>query len=180
MRLLKVLAATVAICLAPSAFGEEDHHLTPVTGTHQIDLKMFDHAIAGSIKDFVVFANKDGATSELTIKKDGQLIRTTFGRATDSSPMGGTLTRAVDGLDQVTTLTLVHVDVPTQTFAIKVNEEVVQFRIENEGMDGNHHINPRFIATFRGQPLEWKIESGSACLGCAVHIAFWILGAVAL
>jgi len=179
MRLLNIFVSALALTLAPVSLAEGDHLLTPVTGTHQIDLKYYDHAISGSIKDFVVFGHKDGPTSELHMKRDGQLIKATFGRSTDGRPMGGTITHAVDGQVHTTTLTFVGADTTNNTFAIKVNDEVVTLTITNEGMDGNHHINPRYTGTYMGETVEWKIENGSACLGCSVHIAFWILGALA-
>lgn len=179
MRLLNAIVAGLALSFASIAVAEGDHLLTPVTGSHNIDLKFYDHAISGSIKDFVVFGNKDGASSELLMKKDGQLIRATFSRNTDSGTTGGTITHQVDGQDHVTTLTFVSASAANNTLSIKVNDEVVTLKIESDGMDGNHYVNPRYTGTYKGETVTWKIENGAACMGCSVHVAFWILGALA-
>src|SRR3989338_4649823 len=58
----------------------DEHALTTLTGT-QINLQAYDHAIAGSVKNFLIFGSKDESTgkSELIIKKDGIVTKANFG-----------------------------------------------------------------------------------------------------
>ena len=154
----------------------EDHSLSLIKGTN-IELKLYDHAIAGSIKDFIVFGNKDDetGTSELTMKKHGQVIRTTFGALSDG--FGGTISHSTDGVMVSTEIRLKKVDQAQQqiTFTAGGKEYLVQ--IEAEDFQNDHFINPRYKMEFDGQRVEFKLEHGDACYGFSAHLVMMIFGA---
>ncbi len=80
MKNLFAMVALAFFSVSGLVQAEEDHFLGTITGSN-IDLKIYQHAIAGSIKGFVVFGNVDEETGavDLSIKKDNQLIKASFG-----------------------------------------------------------------------------------------------------
>lgn len=154
-----------------------DHSLTDVEGKN-IKLKMYDHAIAGSIKDFVIFGNNDEEAnlSELTIKKHGQLIKTTLSKT--NSGLGGTIAHDYDGISYVTTIKFIGLDSQEQKFFFELNGEKIEVLIKAEDFQNNHFINPHYFVTFaNGEKLDFKIMSGQACYRASLHLLMMIVGA---
>lgn len=154
-----------------------DHSLTDIEGK-DIKLKMYDHAIAGSIKDFVIFGNNDEAAnlSELTIKKHGQLIKSTMSKT--NSGIGGTIAHNNDGISYVTTIKFIGLDAQEQKFFFEINEEKIEVLVKAEDFQNNHFINPHYFVTFaNGEKLDFKIMSGQACYKASLHLLMMIVGA---
>lgn len=80
-KILSIVAIVLGLVSVASTARAEDHSLSTIQGT-QVDLKAYDHAFAGQIRDFIAFGTLDESTgtSELTMRRDGQIVRATFGR----------------------------------------------------------------------------------------------------
>lgn len=166
---------TVGLFVVSSALAD-DHSLTRITGT-QIDLKAYDHAIAGSVRDFVIFGNKDEGTfsSELTMKRDGELVRATFSKK--EGYIGGVIEHGKDHAQRVTRVELVKVNTQQQTITVRVNGKDIVVQITADGFQNDHFINPKYRAVIDGEVVEFQMERGQACYGFSTHLIFMILGA---
>lgn len=156
----------------PTVALAEDHPLTEIRG-QEIELKVADHAIAGSIRDFVVFGYMDEGhgKSHLTMKKDGQIIQADFGTE-------GTIRSTVEGVTRETKMKFVGVDRDTATITVDVNGTQVPVRISSEGFVNNHFINPIYSASFEDQgTVYFYLRDGKACYGYSLHLIFMVLGA---
>ncbi len=154
----------------------DDHSLSSIKGTN-IDLKVYDHAIAGSIKDFVVFGNKDEETftSELIMKKHAQVMRTTFGKLADG--FGGTISHSSDGVLVNTEIRLKKIDPAQQQITMTAGGKDYVVQISADDFQNNHFINPSYQTDVDGQAVEFKMEKGEACYGFSSHLIMMILGA---
>lgn len=166
----------LAVALAMPMFAlADDHPLSEIKGT-DIDLKVYDHAIAGSIRDFVVFGNKEEGKfkSTLLMKRDGQLIETVFEPGARGA--GGVIRQETEERTIETELRLVGMDQENQQITVAVNGEPVTVQIEGE-WDGSHFANPSYTAVVNGEEIHFSMAEGHACYGYSTHLIFWILGA---
>ena len=170
-----VLFMTILASLGSFA-GE--HDLTDIEGK-DINLKLFDHAIAGSIKDFVVFGNKDDATniSELTIKKDAQIIKASF-KKNESSFGGRILHTDLSRNIRSSQIEFVKWDTDLQKIYITINGEMVETIIKADDFQNSHFINPHYFVSFsNGEKFDFKILNGQACYNFSAHLIMMIAGA---
>jgi hypothetical protein len=153
-----------------------EHGLTRITGT-DIDLKMADHAIAGSIGESIIFGNKfEGKyKSELIIKKSGKIIKSTFG--SNNSIVGGVIEEDLGNTSKKTTLRLKKIDSENQTLIMEINGTEAIIKIQADDFANNHFINPKFSVEYKGELIEFAVEDGHACYGFSSHLSFMILGA---
>ncbi len=174
----KLALALCALMLTTAAYAEGDHSLGDISGTG-IRLKTHDHAFAGAIGDFVAwgFLDEDTGISTLTIRKYGNTITTEFKR--DAKGRTGGVIGHSDGDGQHQThVYYVGMDAKNLTFFLSINGEKVPVKIEYEGYQNNHFVNPTYIAQLGDEKLSYRME-GEACINMSAHFAMMILGAYA-
>jgi len=164
----------------PQAPGriEPGHELGNVTGTN-IEMKVYDHAVAGAINGSVAwgFFNEAAGTSSLIMRKYGQTISAEFKRQPDKS-IGGIITSGDASSQRTTSVFMAGADAANHTFTLRINEELVVVSITSEGMSNGHFVNPTYSATIGGKPVSYRIEA-EGCLGYSIQMGMIILGAYA-
>lgn len=177
---MKILAALLAACLTgtPVFASEcEKHVLGNISGT-DIDMKVYDHAFAGAIKDFIAWGFVDEAKggAELILRKYGQRIRTEFGRK--KGKFGGVIESGEGKAARRTDISLVKANGKKKRFRLSVAGEEVLVTISPKRMDGHHFIDPTYTAKLKGKTVRYTVE-GMACMGLSIQYAMMILGAYA-
>ncbi|OFZ20662.1 MAG: hypothetical protein A2X94_04075 [Bdellovibrionales bacterium GWB1_55_8] len=172
----KLLIAILALSFS-SVVMAEDHPIATITGTG-IDLKTYDHAIAGSIRDFLVWGFVDEATfsSELIMRRDGQIVRANFKK--DGDKIGGVIQQQIDGKSRETAIYLKGINKEQKALLLEIAGEPVTVTIQFDKIENDHFINPVYTATIRGETVSFRLE-GDACYGFSFHLAALILGAYA-
>lgn len=169
------LFTVMAFLLITQITSAGDHSLTDIKG-REIELKSYDHAIAGSIKDFVIFGNtdEDKNLSDLIIKKDGQLIRASFTK--NGNILSGRVTHQVNGIQRETSVKFLGIDASQQKILLEVNGAPAEVLIKAEGFQNNHFINPHYYVTLsNARAFDFKIMSGGACYKASIHLAMMIV-----
>ena len=172
----KILIALMVLAFSTGALAEE-HPIATIRG-NGIDLKTYDHAIAGSIRDFLVWGFVDEATfsSELIMRRDGQIVRANFKK--DGDRTGGVIQQEIDGKARETSVYLIGVNKEKPSIQLSINNEPVEVLIQSEGVTDGHFLNPTYTAMVRGQQVSFRLE-GDACYGFSFHLSALILGAYA-
>jgi len=172
---MKYILCILTLIFSINAFSG-GHDLTELKGT-DIDLKLYDHAFAGSIKDFVVFGyKKEGKfESKLQLKKDGKMVEAIFSKNRDG--IGGVIRHESEGRNIVSNLKLVKINQEEQSIEISHNGKNIRVDIEGDDYRNNHFINPRYEANIDGKLVKFNIKDGEACYGFSTHLIFMILGA---
>jgi len=173
-KFVSILFAVLALLISTVSFAEEAQ-LGSVKGP-QIDLKLSDHAIAGSIKNFVMwgFVDEETFSSDIIIRKDTQLIKATF-KKQDDGRTGGVIQHTVDNKELVTSVYLVGVNGKEQKIVLSINGQDVVVSIAGEYKDG-HFRNPTYSAVYNGEEIRFTVE-GEACYGFSFHLSAMVLGA---
>lgn len=159
------------------SIAREEHPLSTIQGT-QIDLKVYDHAFAGSIRDFVVWGalDEEQGRSELIMRRDGKIVRAYF--AKHENKIGGVIRREVEGKTLETTLFFERLDKATNTYYIKINDAVVPIKVTSKEFMNNHFINPTYSGTVGTEAISFTLD-GQACYGYSLHLILMIFGAFA-
>ncbi len=160
-----------------TAWAEEGHLLSNISGTN-IDLKTYDHAFAGTIKDYVAWGvvDENTFTSELVVRKYGQTIKTTFKRQEDGR-IGGVISSSCDTGDRSTSIFVNGANPNNDELYLLINGERVVVKIEYDDFVDNHFVNPKYTAMIEGKEVYFKLESGQACFGLSFHLSMLIFGA---
>jgi hypothetical protein len=161
-----------------AAFSEEGHDLATMKGDHGIDLKAYDHAMAGSIKNFVVWGsvNEATGTSELIMRRDGQDVKSIF-KKTDNV-FGGTVEHQTEDGKKTTTVRFVGLDRQRNEYSFSVNGQSVKAGVVAEEFRDNHFIKPTYtITTSDGNKVSFKFD-GQACYNYSLHILTMMIAAV--
>ena len=173
---MKHITLLALLILAPFTLAQAgEHGLSTMTGPG-IDLKVADHAFAGSIRDFVVWGNMDhdNFTSELLMKREGKVVRGTFSKE-------GEIRSGEGAAERVTTMKFVKIVKPNEShegkIILEINGETVEASIKADGFENNHFLNPTYSATVGGKPVEFTLK-GEACFGYSLHLLFMTLGAM--
>ena len=151
-----------------------EHPMGTIKGTN-IDLKTYDHAMAGSIKDALVwgFVNEATFTSNLTMRKDEQIIEATFTRA--DGKVGGKIEHKVADKSIVTTIYLVKIIKETNEMVLSINDQEVKVAIQG-AYENDHFVNPTYSAVINGETVSFQMQ-GEACFGYSFHLSALIFGA---
>lgn len=181
----KILLATTFVIFSLfsiSAFAqqtEDGQELTTILGTN-IDMKIFDHAMAGSMKDFVVwgFFDESTGTAELVARKYGQIIKTVF-KKQENGKFGGTITYNRDNVAQNIVVEFIKVDPAKKEIHLKINNEDIVVTAEPESVNGGHMLNPKFTTTLKGETVSYVL-GGESCFGKSTFFAMMILGAYSI
>lgn len=174
-------AATLAAVLSLSSaavFGEEGHDLSTMKGDLGIDLKAFDHAMAGSIKNFVVWGsvNEGTGTSELIMRRDGQDVKSIF-KKTDNV-FGGVVEHETEEGKKTTAIRFSGLDRQKNEYSFVVNGETIKASVAAEDFRNNHFIKPTYTITNKdGTKISFKFE-GQACYNYSLHILTMMIAAV--
>ena len=173
MKVLSILC--LLMCSAVTLASE--HPLSTLTGT-DIDLRVYDHALAGSIEDFVFFGQKlEGKfESEMTIRKRGHVARATFKQT--GRGIGGVVTAQSPERETKTDVILGAIDGTAQTITVSINGVDSVVTITADGFENDHFINPTYSFTLAEKSYEMTLQ-GQACYGFSAHILMMILGAIA-
>jgi hypothetical protein len=156
--------------------SEPGHDLGNVTGT-DISMKVYDHAIAGAIKNFVawgVFEESKGA-STLVMRRYGQTISAVFKKQEDGT-FGGVISSGEGETARKTTVQLAGVDPKDKTFTLRLNGKDVVVSITAEGFSGGHFVNPTYSTVIDGKNVSYRMEV-ECCFGYSIQMAMMILGA---
>lgn len=170
------LIATVFCVLISSVAIAEDHKLSEIKGD-KIELKTYDHAIAGSIQDFVVwgFVNEQTGASQLLMRRDGQVIETSFSKQGDK--MGGVIEHTVANKKITTELFFVSLDTNSNEYTFEMNGQPFTVKVTADDFQNHHFINPTYAATLPdGSEFNFRLE-GQACYNYSMHLIFMIVGA---
>lgn len=181
MKIMKHLLFLLALTLffSQPSRSQDEHPLTMIEGQH-VSLKLYDHAFAGSIRDFVVWgvmACKD-AVAELGMRKHGQTIKTSF-RFDEEKKLRGTVEHQDKaGATVKTRLALLAYNAADKTLTYEVNNDKYVVTVKPERIEDRHFVNPAFdILAPNGERIAFKITKGEACVGLSAKIAMLILAA---
>lgn len=171
-------ACFVASVSAQSAFAEDGHELSVIKGDKAIDLKVYDHAMAGSVKNYVIWGsvNEAQGTSELIMRRDGQDVKTVF-RQTDKS-FGGAVLHDGEAGRKITNIQFAGLDKQKNEYTFTVNGEIVKAAVTSEDFRNNHFIKPTY--SISGKTIEsfsFKFE-GQACYKYSLHMITMMIAAV--
>lgn len=157
---------------------EPGHDLGNVKGT-DIDMKVYDHSVAGAINGAVAwgFFDEAAGVSKLIMRKYGQVITAEFKKQADKS-LGGVITSANGSEQRSTSVFLGKVDGPNKKFVMKLNGEEITVAITAEGINSGHFVNPTYSTVISGKPVSYRIEV-EGCFGYSINMAMIILGAYA-
>lgn len=168
---------SVAALSSSLARAEDGHGLSSIKGDLNIDLKTFDHALAGSVKGFVMWGgvNEAEGKSELIMRRDGQDVRAMF-QQTDKS-FGGTIQHQTSTGFRSTQIQFAGLDRDKNEYSFLVNGESVKAQVQGEDFRNNHFIKPTYTILNRdGSQTKFKFE-GEACYKYSLHILTLMIAA---
>ena len=176
---MKSLLLSLLVCLTASfTFADEmepGQELNTIVGT-KIDMKIYDHAMAGSIKDYVAwgFFDESEGVAELIVRKYGQTIKTAFKE--QDGKVGSVILHRDNGVTKETTIFLKKLDPANHLIVLEINGQEVAITVMPEMMNEHHLVNPTFKTVVNGQEVSYKM-GGQACYGKSMFFAMMILGA---
>lgn len=164
------------ILVTAPVFGTGKHDLSTITGK-DIDLKTYDHAFAGSIKDFVVWGSFDESTysSQLIARKYGQLIKVEFKR--DGKRFGGSVSYQVKGKKREHSVYIKGIEPKSRRITLLLDGNPVEVKITSDSFDRKtmHFQNPSYSFAVDGKEVVFKLNNGDACFGVSAHYSMLIL-----
>lgn len=170
----------LVLIISSFAFAEE-HNLTNFKGG-DIDLKAYDHAVAGSAKDFLIFASKNEETgiSTFTAKKEGKIITTEIKKQSDGT-FGTSFNYVTNsGEEKSIAVTLKSLDKIENKYVFTMNGKDVSVLVKADDFRNNHFINPQYNFDFGDKQLSVKMENGQACYNFSAHLIAFILTSYSL
>jgi hypothetical protein len=176
-RLVVSALFSVAALSSSLALAENGHELSTIKGDLNIDLKAYDHAMAGSVKDFVIWGsvNEAQGTSELIMRRDGQDVKALFKQV--DKTFGGTVEHRTDYGPRSTTVQFAGLDRQKNEYSFLVNGEIIKARIAAEDFQNKHFIKPTYtIVNKDGSQTTFKFE-GQACYKYSLHILTMMIAA---
>jgi len=176
-RLMVSALISVAAVSSPVAFAEDGHQLANIKGDLNIDLKAYDHAMAGSVKDFVIWGsvNEAKGMSELIMRRDGQDLKAIF-KQVDKN-FGGTVEHRTDYGPRSTSVQFAGLDRQKNEYSFLVNGDMIKARVTSEDFQNNHFIKPTYTIVNRdGSQTTFKFE-GQACYKYSMHILTMMIAA---
>jgi len=175
---MKVITLLLGLLISTHVFSE-DHGMTNITGTN-VELKSYDHAIAGAMNGFLIFGdiNEGKGQSLLTIKKDGVLTQTTFEKV-PNRPFGGTIVIMDENSTNVS-IEFTKLNTKENIYTFKVNDEFIDIKVTADDFRNNHFINPKYSTKIKGKIFEFKMEHGEACYNMSAHLIAMMIGAASI
>jgi hypothetical protein len=174
-------AAALLACMGLTstlATAEQGHELTSIKGDLGIDMKAYDHAMAGAVRDFVVWGsvNEAAGTSELIMRRDGQDVKAVFQKT--GQTFGGVVEHETGEGKRTTNVRFSGLDRQKNEFSFTVNGEPVRVTVASEDFRNNHFIKPTYtIISQDGAAVSFKFE-GQACYNYSLHILTMMIAAI--
>lgn len=161
----------IGFCSLPGHAHE--HRIGTVRGLG-IELKIGDHAVAGSIGEAVVFGEKlqNGAT--VIIKQNGHRSVADFVKS--ESGYGGIFRSPVSGVLRETHLEFVGIDSGRSLIHMRMNGRPFEVAVSAEKFEDNHFTNPTYSAEIDGRKVEFSLADAQACYGFSVQLVFMVMG----
>ncbi len=183
--LKKFVLALVATLFATQLFAMEH---PPVLGTikgDNIDLKLYDHAISGSIGELLVMGslNERTNTSYINFIQNGRTFNFTFLAANGRFGGGGLVVE--NGTNQLKPTTIEFrsfspteksITLHIEKWTAPVLNTDLTFKITADDFVNNHFINPTYTTTLpNGKVLAFKVTDGQACYNFSNHLLHMIM-----
>lgn len=167
------------LMLSLNTFASE-HQMTNISGT-DVELKSYDHAIAGALNGFLIFGNinEEKGQSTLTIKKDGGISTTVFEKLANR-PFGGKIILTGEKGTSEIEVVFKKLNRTDNIYTFSVNGEEIAVKVDAEDFINNHFINPKYSTTLKGKAFHFKIEEGGACYNMSAHLIAMMIGAASL
>lgn len=142
-----------------------------------LKLNWIDHSLVGTIDGLPVFADSltDQFGIRLSIRVEGQTFSSVL-KKQDNLIQGELLTTRATG-EARTMFVINSIDAEAGKITGQLDEDVFSIQITSEEMDGHHYVNPVYTVKIGDKQYVYKMEDGSACIGCSAKIAFAILSA---
>lgn len=178
---------TLIFLTAFSLSGVADEHGPATMKGEKIELFEMQHAFAGKINEYPIYAGFDhqpyGTT--LVLRKNDKTLQTRLEPVaavegvSEGSKLLGVLSENVSADQKVQTkvslLSLQRNEDQSALITYLVDDKNVTVLVRGESFENNHFIAPSFEATLAdGERLTWKF-SGQSCYGYSVNIAASIL-----
>ena len=170
--------ATVMSLSSTNILAEEGHGLGSIRGEQGIELKAFDHAMAGSIRDFVIWGslNEETGTSELIMRRDGQDVKATFKKT--NNVFGGIVEHLSPEGKRQTKIAFTKLDRQKNEYSFEVNGTVVKGLVTSEDFANNHFIKPTYVLQLAdGKSVTFKFD-GQACYNYSLHILTMMIASI--
>jgi hypothetical protein len=177
LKFSKVCFFAAAVFSSTLAKAEDGHHLADLKGDLGIELKVYDHAMAGAVRDFVIWGsvNESAGTSELIMRRDGQDVRTVF-RLNEKS-FGGSVSHQTSSGLRTTSIEFSGLDRQKNEYSFLVNGEPTKALVVSEDFKNNHFIKPTYtIKGKTGKDVSFKFD-GEACYKYSLHILTMMIAA---
>jgi hypothetical protein len=159
------------------AVGEDAHSLASIKGDVGIELKAFDHAMAGSVRDFVIWGSVDERTntSELIMRRDGQDVRSVF--APREKSFGGVVMHKTSKGVKATNIRFIGLDRRKNEYSFFVNGDQMIATVVGEDFKNNHFIKPTYTISGKNMnDIAFKFD-GEACYKYSLHIITMMIAA---
>lgn len=174
---VSLVLTTLTLTWTP-AYAEDGHEISSIKGDLNIDLKTYDHAMGGSVKDFVIWGSVDEAkgASELIMRRDGQDVKTIF--KSNDKTFGGTVEHRTNYGLKSTNIQFAGLDRNKNEYTFTVNGETIKASVVSEDFQNNHFIKPTYsVVNNDGSRISFKFE-GRACYKYSLHILTMMIAAL--
>lgn len=180
--IVRLLGAAALVAVmgfgAGVGYAEADHDLATMKGDLGIDLHVFDHAMAGSLRGFVIWGsvNEQTGASELIMRRDGQDVKSIFKKT--GNVFGGVVQHDAETGTISTDIAFVGLNRETNVYSFTVNGKSVTAEVMAEDFVSNHFIKPTYKLTMPdGKSVSFKFD-GKACYNYSLHIITMMIAAV--
>ncbi|MEN9826590.1 MAG: hypothetical protein RI953_2335 [Pseudomonadota bacterium] len=172
------IALVASLLVSPAlALAEDGHTLASIKGDLGIELKAFDHAMAGAVRDFVIWGsvNESTNTSELIMRRDGQDVRSIF--APGEKSFGGVIMHQTSKGMKATSIKFMGLDRQKNEYSFSVNGQKITASVVGEDFKNNHFIKPTYtISGKEMNDISFKFD-GQACYKYSLHIITMMIAA---
>ncbi len=169
-----ILTAVFALCLSVAQAVE--HGMGDIKG-NSIELKTYDHAIAGEVNGKLIFGNvnEEEGYSELNIKYEGTLSKTIFSKE-EGKKFGGTISFTTEKGDHQMIVEFVKLDRSTNTYTFSFNGKLLNIQVTAPEFKNNHFINPTYTTILEdGKMIRFTMSNGQACYNFSAHLITMIV-----
>lgn len=177
----KLVLITLLLLSSFLTFAEEDHNLTNFKGG-DIELKAYDHGVAGSVKEFIIFASQDEETgiSTFIAKKDGKVINAEIKKQANGTFGSSFNYVTTEGETKNIAVTFKELNKVENKYIFTMNGKEVVIFVKADDLRNNHYINPQYDFQFDNKQLSVKMENGQACYNFSAHLIAILLTAYSL
>jgi hypothetical protein len=174
---MKKLLSTILFLVSFYAHSSE-HAMTNFRGG-DVELKSYDHGVAGSVREAIIFANNDEekGITKFIAKKDGKIINAEIKTQTNGS--FGTFFdyTTMQGENKIISVTFKSLDREKNKYLFIVNGKEITISVKADDFKNNHYINPQYDFQFEDKVLSVKMENGEACYNFSAHLIAIVLTA---